>query len=109
MIAAGEAITVANEAGADGSAIQVVSARFDLTGRGSQLWAADDGLPFGAARCTQNLRVEDEPVARMRPNMVLCWRASSARSVVTVATSPIGQPAAAISAAVIERVWRQLG
>ncbi|HEY0002894.1 MAG TPA: hypothetical protein VGB74_20740 [Actinoplanes sp.] len=109
LVAADEAITVVHEAGSDGSSIQVVSARFDLTGRGSHLWAADDGLPISGARCTQNLRVEGEPAARVRPNVMLCWRASTARSVVTVATSPVGRPAAAISAAVIDRAWQRLG
>jgi hypothetical protein len=109
LVAAGEAITVATEPGPEGSEIRVVSARFDLTGRGSQLWAADNGLPIAGARCTQNLRVAGEQTARIRPTMLLCWRASAAKSVVTVATSAIGRPAAATSAAVIERAWQRLG
>jgi hypothetical protein len=101
-------IVVTNEPGPDGSAIRVLSARYDLTGRGSLLWAADTGQPVGDARCTQNLRV-DGALAEARPGLLLCWRVSPVKSVVTVATSRTGSPAAAASARVIDRTWERLG
>jgi hypothetical protein len=107
LTAAGEAITVANETSPDGSSIRVVSARYDLTARGASLGAADSGQPFGTVRCTQNLLVGQ--VAQVRPQMLLCWRTSAAKSVVAVATSATGRPAAAVSAAAIDRAWRRLG
>lgn len=107
LVAASQPITVANEAGPDGTTIRVVSARYDVTARGAMLWAADEGLPIANARCTQNLLVNGR--AQVRPGMMLCWRASPGRSVVAVATSKYGRPAAALSAAAIERAWSHLG
>lgn len=105
----GGAIVVANEPGPDGSAIRVLSARYDLTGRGTLLWAADNGRPVGDARCTQNLKIAGEAVAAPRPGLLLCWRAAPDRSVVTVATSRTGSPVAASSARVLDAAWRRLG
>lgn len=106
LVAASENITLANEAGPDGTTIRLVSARYDLTARGTMLWAADNGLSIAGARCTQNLLVDAK--AQIRPGMMLCWRATTARSVVAVATSLYGRPAAALSAAAIDRAWRRL-
>ena len=103
--AAGRSAVVANETGADGSAIRIVSGRHDLR---SRLWAANAGVQVGDARCTQNLRI-DGAAPEVRPGMLLCWRVSAAKSVVTVATNEAGKPVAAASARVIERVWQQLG
>jgi hypothetical protein len=106
LSAASEAITVANEAGPDGTTIRVVSARYDLTSRGSMLWAADDGQAIADVRCTQNLLVDAK--AQVRPGMMLCWRASAGRSVVAVATSVYGRPPASSISAAIDRAWRRL-
>nr|WP_296077188.1 hypothetical protein [uncultured Actinoplanes sp.] len=106
LVAAEQAIVVAKESAPDGSAIRVVSARYDLTARGI-LWAADNGRPINGARCTQNLLVDK--VVQVRPGMMLCWRADAGKSVVSVATSRTGRPAAALSAAAIDRAWRRLG
>jgi hypothetical protein len=108
LTAAGREIVVAAEPGADGSAIRIVSARHDLTGRGALLWAADAGRPVGDARCTQNFRIGGGAVRETRPGLLLCWRVSPVKSVVTVASSPTGSPVAATSARVIERVWRRM-
>jgi hypothetical protein len=103
--AAGRSAVVANETGADESAIRIVSGRHDLR---TKLWAADAGVQVGDARCTQNLRI-DGRAAQVRPRMLLCWRVSVAKSVVTVATNATGKPSTATSVRVIERVWQQLG
>ena len=105
--AAGGTVVVANESGPDGSAVRVLSARYDLTVGGSLLEAADAGVPVGAARCTRNLRVAG--VRETRPGVLLCWRASPDKSVVTVATRAGGGPVAATSARIIDRVWQRLG
>lgn len=105
--AAGETVLVANESGADGSAIRVLSAHYDLTAGGSPVGAADAGVRVGEARCTHNLRVDG--VRETRPGVLLCWRAAPDRSVVTVATRSGGGPVPATSARVIDRAWQRLG
>jgi hypothetical protein len=102
------AVAVTNETAADGSLIRVVSARHDLTGQWDSLWAADSGRSFGTSRCTQNFKINGSSYAEVRPGMLLCWRTSAARSVVTVATVKVGRPAAASSVAVVDREWSRL-
>ena len=88
--------------------LRVTTARGDLTGQREMLWAGDNGVAVGDARCTQKFRFSagDEP--RERPTMMLCWRTSAARSVVTLAVSKHGRPSAASNADVIAREWSLL-
>ncbi|RSM54667.1 hypothetical protein DMB66_37185 [Actinoplanes sp. ATCC 53533] len=92
----------------DGATMRVLSAKFDLTGQREMLWAADDGEPVGDARCTQNFHFSNNRVPGERPTMLLCWRTSAKKSVVTVAVVKEGRPAKPASAAMIEKVWRTL-
>jgi len=108
--AAAGPVTVTNQGSLDeGGTVRVVSARYDLTGRRELLWAADQGKPVGGARCTQNFRFSDDAAPEERPSMLLCWRTSASRSVVTVAVVKKGRPATAKSAAIIDRRWAELG
>jgi hypothetical protein len=99
---------VANETGADGSAIRIVSGRHDLTAGGTRLGAADSGVQVGDSRCTRNVQLDNRR-SEVRTGLLLCWRASATRSVVTVATIRGGRPIESTSARVIDRIWRQLG
>lgn len=88
--------------------MRIVSARFDLTGQRELLWAADDGEQVGNARCTQNFRLSDEAEPEKRPTMMLCWRTSTDKSVLTVAVTRKGRPSAAASVAVLDKEWAKL-
>lgn len=85
--------------------IQVTSAGFDLSGRPELAVAGDRGRAVGRARCTKNVRPAAAERVRAMPSMLVCWRTSATRSVVTVAVADRGRPAEAESLAVIEREW----
>jgi hypothetical protein len=89
--------------------IRVTSAKGDLSGQQEMLMAADDGHPVGDAQCTQNLRFSNAATARKIPTVLLCWRTSATRSVVTFAVAKKGKPSAASSVAVLDREWKKLG
>jgi hypothetical protein len=108
LTATSSPVTVTRETAADGSAIRVVAARYDLTGRGELLAAADRGHQTGKARCTDNFRVPGSEAAQSRPGLLLCWRTSAARSVVTVAVRRTGAPGTTASVAAINRAWTAL-
>jgi hypothetical protein len=93
----------------DGAALQVVSARLDLTGQRELTWAADEGLPVGDARCTQKFRFSAGASVVEKPTLLLCWRTSASRSVYTIATSVKGPPSADASIAAINQRWAELG
>ena len=88
--------------------VRIVSAKHDLSGQRELLWAADDGEPVGDARCTQNFRLSNEAEAEMRPTMMLCWRTSTGKSVLTVEVAHKGKPSAAAGVAILDREWARL-
>jgi hypothetical protein len=99
-------VTVSAETGTDGSTIRVVAARYDLTGRWS---AGDPGRPVGDARCTTKLAALPGGPATERPAMLLCWRMSPAKSVVTVAIRAQARPLAGASVDVLDHTWTDMG
>jgi hypothetical protein len=88
--------------------VKVVTAKADLTGQRELLMAADDGTPIGQARCTQRLRFANAAAPREVPTVLLCWRVSAQRSVVTFAVSKTGKPSPQLSASIIKREWARL-
>jgi len=89
--------------------LRVISAKHDLTGQRELLWAADKGRPVGDATCTQTFRFSNNVKPSVRPNMLLCFRTSATKSVVTVLVSSDGKPSRKESAAIIAREWAKLG
>ncbi|MEU4241238.1 hypothetical protein [Actinoplanes sp. NPDC026619] len=93
---------------ADGT-IRVQAARFDLSGQKDLTMAGDNGRPVGTARCTQNMRFAGDPGVREVPSMLLCWRTSVDRSVITMAVAAAGRPARERSLELLDRQWVNLG
>jgi hypothetical protein len=93
---------------ATGGTMRVITARYDLTGQHELVLAADDGVRVGSARCTQNFRFSGNAQPAETPTMLLCWRTSADRSVVTVAVSKAGRPSKVASVAEIDKQWRKL-
>lgn len=102
-------VTVSTEAGTDGSSIRVVTARYDLTGRWSPVSGGDAGRVVGDARCTAKLTALPGGAAEERPTMLMCWRFSPLKSVVTVAVRPGARPLAGASVDVLDRNWTAMG
>jgi hypothetical protein len=89
--------------------LRVITARWNLSGHREQLWAADEGTPVGDVRCTQNLHFSNSAKPLVQPNLLLCWRTSDTRSVITILTDTGGKPSVRMSADVIDREWAKLG
>jgi hypothetical protein len=102
-----DAVSTVTEQTSEGT-IRITSAKADLTGQQDQLMAADSGAPAGDARCTQKVHFSNSAAARTIPNLLLCWRTSANRSVVTLAVAKNGHPSTASSTAVIDREWAKL-
>ncbi|KUL32657.1 hypothetical protein [Actinoplanes awajinensis] len=89
--------------------VRVSSARFDLSDKGDRRLAADQGrLVADGVHCTNRVRFEEGETAVVRDGLLLCWRTSDQRSVVTMAIVKQGVPDTADSVAVIEREWAAL-
>jgi hypothetical protein len=92
-----------------GGTLRVITAKFDLTGQRELLWPANGGKSVGGADCTQTFRFANNAKPSTKPNLLLCWRTSADRSVVTVLVNRNGKPSTAESVKVIDREWAKLG
>ncbi|MEU4429001.1 hypothetical protein AB0F81_51055 [Actinoplanes sp. NPDC024001] len=104
-----DGVTERTEALANGT-IRIVSARSDLSGQRELALAGDQGKSVGdGVRCTNEVRIASGLPAGQRPTMLLCWRTSKARSVVTMAMVPKGDAPTAKSVDIIGKEWAKLG
>jgi hypothetical protein len=92
----------------EGGTLRVITAHGDLTGQRELAWVAGRVTEHGAVKCTQTIKLANEAKPQKRDTLLLCWRTSPRRSVVTVAVDMDGTPSKAESAAVIAREWRKL-
>ncbi|GAA2703949.1 hypothetical protein [Actinoplanes palleronii] len=105
---AGDAIKEWTEPTDNGS-VRVTTARHDLTDSSTLLLAGDRGKSVGAGvNCTNKVRfTRDAPVTE-RPTLLMCWKTSSSRSVVTMMAAPDGKPSADDNISIIDREWAKL-
>ncbi|MFC4064687.1 hypothetical protein [Actinoplanes subglobosus] len=103
-------VTVTNEGPQeDGGTLRTISARYDLTGQRELLWVTDSGEKVGDAQCSQKFRFSNNSAPRERPTMLMCWRTSSDRSVITIAVEPKGRPDAESTVGKLEKQWNTMG
>ncbi|WP_030438886.1 hypothetical protein [Actinoplanes subtropicus] len=88
--------------------VRVTTAKGDLTGQRYLRMAADQGEPVGQARCTQRLRFANAAGAQVLPSVLLCWRVSAQRSVVTFTVAKKGRPSPRVSESIINGEWAKL-
>jgi hypothetical protein len=90
--------------------VQVTTARRDLTGGAALVLAADRGRSVGdGVSCTDKVRFTRDAPATERPTVLVCWRTSAERSVVTMMATPNGRPSPAANVSIINREWAKLG
>jgi hypothetical protein len=92
----------------EGGSMRIVSAPYDLTGQREMLWAADAGHRVGNVKCSNKLQLSNEDEAKERPTVLLCWRTSAKKSVITVAVVPKGRPDRAKSVAALNEQWNAM-
>ncbi|GIM97774.1 hypothetical protein [Paractinoplanes toevensis] len=92
----------------EGGSMRVVSAPYDLTGQREMLWIAEPGRRVGDARCTSTIQLSNEGEPAERPTLLLCYRTSAKKSVITVAVVPTGRPDAAKSVAALDQQWAKM-
>ncbi|MDR6326115.1 hypothetical protein [Actinoplanes couchii] len=92
------------------SLLRVTTARGDLGGQKDLRIVADKGFPAGEATCSQKFRFALNAEPRHIPNMMICWRLSGNRSVITLGTTYDGsEPPVSAYLKVIEKEWGKLG
>jgi hypothetical protein len=101
-------VTMSGSINKDKHTLKVVSAHGDLTGQRELAWAADAGHAVGAARCTQNFRINPQSKAGIRPTMLLCWRTSATKSVYTLAVDIVRKPSERASVAKLNAIWNAM-
>ncbi|MFI1994351.1 hypothetical protein [Actinoplanes sp. NPDC020271] len=92
-----------------GQTMRIITAHGDLTGQRELAWVAGGITKHGDTECTQKFKFYNEATPKTRDNLLVCWRTSTKRSVITVVAKIDGHPPVAKSLEVIEREWRKLG
>jgi hypothetical protein len=104
----GGAVNERTEALRNGT-IRIVTAKRDLTGQRELLLAGDEGKSVGGGvTCTSNVKINAAVEEVQQPTMLLCWKTSKSRSVVTMAVIPKGDPPTQASADIIGKEWAEL-
>jgi hypothetical protein len=93
----------------DRRTLRVVSANGDLTGQRELAWVAGKGEPAGDATCSQTVHFSNNAKPAKKPNLLICWKVSAARSVFTVMVDLNGRPSREDSVAALDKRWAQLG
>ncbi len=106
--ATGEATTSTSGSLNKDGITRVTTAKYDLTGQKDLLWAADGGKKVGPASCTQKFRFSRDAPAQERSTMLMCWRTSAKKSVVTVTVEKTGRPSVKSNLEVLSREWAKL-
>jgi hypothetical protein len=90
--------------------VRITTAHRDLTGDATLAVAGDRGKSVGSGvSCTDKVRFSRDAPATEHKTLLLCWKTSATRSVVTMMATPSGQPSAAASVALISKEWAKLG
>jgi hypothetical protein len=92
-----------------GGTIRVVSARGDLTGQRELRWVAGGVEPYRNAKCTQRFQLGNNPKPARKANLLLCWRTSAEKSVITILVDPDGKPSKAKAVRELDKKWRAMG
>jgi hypothetical protein len=92
-----------------GGIIRVVSARGDLSGQRELHWVAGGVEPYRNAECTQRFQLGNEPKPARKATLLLCWRTSTEKSVVTVLVDPKGKPSRAKAVRELNKKWLSMG
>ncbi|GIF13038.1 hypothetical protein [Actinoplanes teichomyceticus] len=89
--------------------VRVTSAHTDLSGHPELSLAADRGHPVAdGVRCTDRVRPSAGASPGTGDRLLLCWRTSAERSVVTMTVATRGAPDETDSVAIIDREWAAL-
>jgi hypothetical protein len=89
----------------DGATLRLVSALGDLTGRRELSWVADAGLSVGDGYCSQNFHYSAPVTPGLNPSLMICWRVTPVKSVISVAVSKTATPSAQAGITAIDRQW----
>jgi hypothetical protein len=92
----------------DRSTLRVVSARGDLTGQREHGWVAGGVTKHGDISCSQTFKLSNESKPEKRDTLLVCWRISPKRSVLTALVDLDGNPSVDKSRNTIQREWRKL-
>jgi hypothetical protein len=103
------AVTDSGSLERDRGTLRVVSARGDLTGYQELGWVAAKGTRVGSADCTQTFRFANNAKPAKKPNLLICWRTTGAKSVYTVMVDLDGHPSKKDSVAALVKRWSAMG
>jgi hypothetical protein len=92
-----------------GGIVRMVTAREDLTGKRELAWISGGVKKYRDVPCSQTIRLSPDTPPEKKDNLLICWRTSEAKSVISVVVDPEGHPSRRKAVDALEKEWRSMG
>jgi hypothetical protein len=92
-----------------GGIVRMVTARGDLTGQQELAWVAGGTKKHRGVPCSQTVRFSADAAPQKKANLLICWRTSAKKSVISVVVDPKGHPSSDKAVDALEEKWRSMG
>jgi hypothetical protein len=92
-----------------GGIVRMVTARGDLAGQRELAWVAGGTKKYRGVPCSQTVRFSEGAVPQRKANLLICWRTSAKKSVISIVVDPDGRPSREKAVDALEAKWRSMG
>jgi hypothetical protein len=91
-----------------GGIVRMVTAKEDLTGQRELAWVSGGIAKYRGVPCSQTVRFSPDSPPEKKDNLLICWRTSAAKSVISIVVDPDGKPSRAKAVTALEKEWRSM-
>jgi hypothetical protein len=91
-----------------GGIVRMVTAKEDLTGQRELAWVSGGITKYRDVPCSQTVRFSPDSPPEKKDNLLICWRTSAAKSVISIVVDPDGKPSRAKAVDALEKEWRSM-
>jgi hypothetical protein len=92
-----------------GGIVRIVTARGDLTGQRELAWVSGGIQKYDGVPCSSTIKVSADRPAEKKANLLICWRTSEKKSVISIVVDPDGHPSAEKAVTALDEKWRSMG
>jgi hypothetical protein len=91
-----------------GGIVRMVTAKEDLTGQRELAWISGGVEKYRDVPCSQTVRFSADSQPEKKKNLLICWRTSATKSVISIVVDPEGKPSRAKAVSALKEKWRSM-
>ncbi|SDT79102.1 hypothetical protein [Actinoplanes derwentensis] len=91
-----------------GGIVRMVTAREDLTGQRELAWVSGGIKKYRDVPCSQTVRFSADSQPEKKDNLLICWRTSPTKSVISIVVDPEGKPSRTKAVNALKEEWRSM-